>query len=203
MGLVVYISTNREFELTKAGLPRWQATFNFFHYLSMMRIKNLSTRIHVGAVCIASLYAMFMINGSHFSQPPSYIHKMTGLDGKIGVNDDVCAQTQICDKQMRTTGLFIKKEKKMDLVSSILYNCLSSYSSWGISVGLTQDLWWKWLLGPWDKLVKTVWEKKIIHEVGIKWPSKLLRRTSFLYKLVQCTCNWSFLCVSFYNRHFA
>ena len=58
----------------------------------MMRIKNLSARI--GAVCITSLYPKFMINGSHFSQPPSYIHKMTGLDGKIGVNDDVCAQTQ-------------------------------------------------------------------------------------------------------------
>ena len=158
MGLVVYISTNSEFELTKAGFPRWQATFNFFHYLSMMRIKNLSTRI--GAVCITSLYAKFMINGSHFSQPPSYIHKMTGLDGKIGVNDDVCAQTQFVTNKWENNRVVYYKRKENDLVSSILYNCLSSYSSWGITVGLTQDLWWKWLLGRWDKLVKTVWEKK-------------------------------------------
>ena len=155
MGLVVYISTNSEFELTKAGLSRWQATLNFFHYLSMMRIKNLSTRI--GAVCITSLYPQF--NGSHFSQPPSSIHKMTGVGGKMVWTMTCVNRPNLWQTNERTTGLFIKKKKKMDLVSSLLYNCLSSYSSWGMTVGLTQDFWRKWLLGPLDKLVKTVWEK--------------------------------------------
>ena len=163
--------------------------------------ENLSTRI--GAVCSTSLYPQF--NGSHFSQPPSsistkWLHCVAKTCERWRMR--TCL---ICGKQMREQqGCLNEKEKKMDLVSSLLYNCLSSNSSWGVTVGLTQNFWRKWLLGPLDKLVKTVWEK-IIHEVGVKRPSKLLHCTRFLYKLVQCTCNWSFLdlCVRFYNRHFA
>ena len=155
--IVAYISTNSEFELTKAGFPRWQATFNFFHYLSMMRIKNLSTRI--GAVCITSLYPQF--NGSHFSQPPSsistkWLHWVAKSCERWRMRTGL-----ICGKQMREQqGCFNKKEKKMDLVSSLLYNCLFSYSSWGMTVGLTQEFWRKWLV--WEKYHLRSWCKAAI-----------------------------------------
>ena len=155
MGLVVYISTNSEFELTKAGFPRWQATFNLFHYLSMNQKSFYKDRGCVHYVIVST------VQWEPF-QPATqlYIHKMIGWVAKS------CERWRmrtglICGKQMREQqDCFNKKEKKMDLVSSLLYNCLSSYSSWGMTVGLTQKFWRKWLLGPLDKLVKTVWEKK-------------------------------------------
>ena len=87
---------------------------------------------------------------------------MTALGGEIACTMTyVHRSNNVCGK-----GCFIKKEKKMNLVSSLSHNCLSSAYR-ANTVELKQNYWWKWLLGLLDKLVKTIW-KKLIHEIGKK-----------------------------------
>ena len=135
----------------------------------MMRIKNLSTRI--GAVCITSLYPQF--NGSHFSQQPSsistkWLHWVAKSCERWRMRTGL-----ICGKQMREQQSCFNKKRKEN------GSCVKPLKQLPFFLYTfdENDFWAPWI--NWWKLCG----KKIIHEVGVKRPSKLLHCTRFLYKL--------------------
>ena len=151
-------------------------------------------------MCITSLYPQF--NGSHFSQPPSSISTKWLYWVAKSCERWRMRTGLICGKQMREQqGCFNKKRQENgSCVKPLIQLPFLSFKlrhDCRARIFDENDVWAPWI--NWWKLCV----KKIIHEVGVKRPSKLLHCTRSLYKLVQCTCNWSFLCVRFYNRHFA
>ena len=74
MGLVVYISTKNEFELTKVGLIPSEKQHSISFTNSLWSESKIRISRKMGAVRITSLYPKF--NGSHYCLPPSSIHKI-------------------------------------------------------------------------------------------------------------------------------
>ena len=105
MGLVVYISTNSEFELTKAGFPRWQATFNFFHFQLPLYDENQKS-FYKDRGCVHYVIVS-EVQWEPF-QPATqlYVHKMTALGGKIVWTMTYAHRPNLWQTNERTTGMF-------------------------------------------------------------------------------------------------
>ena len=83
MGLVLYISTKSEFELTKVGLIPSEKQHSISFINSLWSESKIRISRRMGAVRITSLYPKF--NGSHFCLPPSSIHKIGRFCKRISV----------------------------------------------------------------------------------------------------------------------